>query len=437
MKAHPHLITSAPEIKQLAQILAHKKVIAFDTEFIRENTFYPIVEIIQIATESESWIIDAQAFRKGFKPGPKGGFDEGIQPLLDIFTDQKILKVLHAAQGDQECLYTSFGVLASPVIDTAVAASLCGHGDGIGLGKLVKLMMDQELKKGHARTNWSVRPLPAQLIEYAHADVEFLVVMAERLLKDLENLGRKDWALQVSAKSADVANYELDPTDLARRLARGGRLDRKGHGPLLELIRWREDRVKQLNIPRRWVADDSVLMDLAQVRPKDIAHLGTFRGLNKGEIKNQGEKILSAIERGLKSEVQLFPNLAHGRGPKQIMPSAEESQLLDLMKCYVGILADEHRVAVKHLASVPVLTTLVRSHFHSVEDLRKLEILNPEACDLIGQELVDFMHGRKALTVVDGRIFVVSHEETPTVKKLAQPSAKKSPVKKPGAAKPK
>ena len=121
MPAHPELINTSGQIQELAAKLKGRDVIAFDTEFIRESTFFPIVEIIQVATDEESWLVDAQAFKKGFRPGPRGGFDPGLQPLLDIFQDKSILKIVHAAQGDQECLYTAFGALATPSLDTAVA----------------------------------------------------------------------------------------------------------------------------------------------------------------------------------------------------------------------------------------------------------------------------------------------------------------------------
>jgi len=160
IEMHSGLISTAEQILELVQALKGQEIIAFDTEFIRENTFYPIVEIIQVATETDSWIVDAQAFKKNFKPGAQGGYDPAIRPLLEVFKDRSVLKILHAAQGDQECLYTSFGVVAEPVLDTSVAASLCGYGDNIGLGKLLKAVVNVTIKKGHARTNWSVRCHP-------------------------------------------------------------------------------------------------------------------------------------------------------------------------------------------------------------------------------------------------------------------------------------
>src|SRR5256885_1349103 len=102
------MLSTADEIRELAGQLKSEKVIGFDTEFIRESTFYPIVEIIQVATRERTWLVDAKAFKKSFSPGPQGGYDAGLDPLLDVFRDPAILKIVHAAQGDQECLYTSY-----------------------------------------------------------------------------------------------------------------------------------------------------------------------------------------------------------------------------------------------------------------------------------------------------------------------------------------
>jgi ribonuclease D len=403
MKIHGGLISTADGIADLAAALKGQPIISFDTEFIRENTFYPIVEIIQVATETDSWLVDAQAFKRGFKQGPTGGYDHAIDPLLEIFKDKSILKVVHAAQGDQECLYTSYAMVAEPIIDTSVAASLCGYGDNIGLGKLLKSALDVTIKKGHARTNWSVRPLPEQLIEYAHADVEHLVELGKQLLAKLDEQGRKQWALELSAKYNEVALYEVDLEGMTQKLARGGRLDRKGYAALLELVKWRETRVRHLNLPRRWVADDAVLVDIAQVKPKTIDHLGSFRGLNKGELKSSGELILAALRKASEDDSQV--TLPHFQRTES--PSNEESQVLDLLKCYIGILADEHRIAAKHLSTVAQLVPLLRNKITSPEDLAKTGVLSGEATKLIGPDLIAFLEGKKALAVNGSKIEVI------------------------------
>src|SRR3954464_14479302 len=227
MKTLSGLLSTADEILDLAQKLKGSEIIAFDTEFIRESTFFPIVEIIQVATKSESWLVDAQAFKRNYRSGNPQAFDPALNPLLSVFTNPKILKIVHAAQGDQECLFTSFGVVASPTLDTAVAASLCGYGDGIGLGKLLKSVLDVVVTKGHARTNWSVRPLPEQLLDYAHADVIYLVNLGRILLAKLDEIGRKKWALELTAQYENMALYHPNFEEIAQKLARSGRLDKR------------------------------------------------------------------------------------------------------------------------------------------------------------------------------------------------------------------
>ncbi len=393
---------SQPEqIAELARALAHEEMIAFDTEFIRESTFYPVVELIQVATESQSFLVDAQAFR---------GSEErkaGLAPLLDIFRNPKILKILHAAQGDQECLFTSFATLASPSLDTAVAASLCGYGDGIGLGNLLKSLLGVNLKKGHARTNWSVRPLPDQLIEYAHADVIHLVAAAKKLLGELDRLGRRQWALELSARFEDPGLYETEPDALALRLAKGGKIDARGFSVLKELMRWREARVRHLNLPRRWVADDQVLIDLAQVRPKDASHLSAFRGLGKGELKHSSEAILGAIQRGVAQG-------AAEDAPERVradIPNDEEKRLIDLLQCYIGLLADQHQIAVKYVATSSQLLPLLRARQQTVDQWVSSGLMTDGAARLVGDEIHSFLDGKRALSIGPKRVQVIAVSE--------------------------
>lgn len=405
----PFLINTPEQISELAQALQGCDVIAFDTEFIRESTFYPIVEIIQIATDQHTWLIDAQAFKKGFPHDIESAvkksepiFHSGIQPLLDIFENRSILKMVHAAQGDQECLFTSFGVVASPTLDTAVAASFCGYGEGIGLSKLLKAVLNVDLTKGHARSHWSERPLPTQLLEYAQADVEHLVRLGRDLLSKLEQLGRKEWALESSAKWENKSLYQSDIEGMTQKLFRGAKLDRRFYAPLYRLVEWREMRVRHLNLPRRWVADDAVLIDLVRVKPKDLQHLSTFRGLNKGEMKHSGEVILKALT-ATADEVPSHPLKSH----RTEVPTAQEAQALDLLRCYLGILAEGHQISARNLLSNGLTPALLRTPVSSTEDLVKAGLLTEVSAQLIGDELILFLKGKRGLSVSEGGIRVI------------------------------
>jgi ribonuclease D len=406
MKMHLELISTLEGLQELCERLKDVPVLAFDTEFIRESTFYPKFEILQIATSDESYLVDIQALSTE-KVGPRYLPPEPVKVALrGVFTSPKILKVLHAAQGDQECLATTFGFTASPTQDTAILASLLGYGDAVGLSTLLKQILGVQLQKGHSRTNWSQRPLPAELLEYAHADVIYLVELAQKLLLEAEKLGRVEWARELATKFEVLELYEPSAEELSDRLARGGRLDLKGQGALRELVRWRERRVRELNIPRRWVAEDSVLVDMAQAKPKRVDQLHTFRGLSKGEVKHQGEQILRAIEKGLTS-----PPETRFKRERVDPPSHGEIQLTELLKCYLAILADREGVAVRHLATTGQILSLIRAvssgEVKVPGDWLEKSYLSASASQLIGAELLALLLGQRALSVSNGTLKIV------------------------------
>lgn len=396
MKIHQKLVESSEEIMEISKKIRLHSIIAIDTEFIRESTFFPQLEILQVATRDESWLVDLQAFRTSDKRKTQGGFDlEALAPLLDILQDPSIRKLLHAAQSDQECLYTGLGVVAVNTLDTAIAAGLSGYGDGIGLANLLSSTLGVKIKKGHARTNWSTRPLPDQQKEYAHADVIYLVELGEFLLEKLSSLDRKDWALEVSSEFENTDLYESHPEEIARKLAKSGRVDQKSFPVLIELVKWRESRVRSADIPRRWLADDGVLVDLANVRPRTMKHLLSFRGINKGELKKSGEEILRILSK-------TYENQKVPRVKRISSPSSAESQALDILKCYFGILAVQKQIAVRYLAHSKDCLPLLRGNPKTLEELSDGKYLNPRAVQLIGEDILKFLNGEVGLSVKNG-----------------------------------
>lgn len=401
MKLHPELITTADQIESLAEQLRQHHVIAFDTEFIREKTFYPQLEVLQVATGEDAWIIDAQAF-----PPVKSRGRTPIQPLLDIFGESEILKIVHAAQADQECLYTQYGIVASPILDTAIAASLCGLGESIGLAALLKSVLKVPLQKGYARTNWSSRPLPAHLAEYALADVAHLVELGRRMMERLDVMDRRPWALELSNQWADPTIYEPDPSQIATRLSKSGRITPKSFPVLLELLTWRERKVRELNIPRRWLADDDVLMSLAELQPKDYDHLKSFRGLNPRALKDDGKELLEAIEQGINAKGVRMPKFERSKPP-----SSEEARAIDLLRCYVELLSNRNHISSNKLVDSGTYLALLRSKHKDPAWWVEKSILSPFAAKLIGKEIAALLQGQRALTIEGTRINISKVEE--------------------------
>jgi ribonuclease D len=384
------LIHDAEEVARIAQKISSEPMICFDTEFIRESTFYPKLEILQIATLSEAWLIDCQAIRPS-----------GMKPLLDVFTDPKVLKIVHAAHGDQECLLSAYDTVATPLFDTAVGASLCGLGDNIGLGNLIRSVLGIELPKGYARTNWSKRPLPKPVLEYALLDVKHLIDVAQILFDRLDQNGRRVWALELSSKFCDRKLYEVPPEDIAKRLAQSGKFNVKDYPVLLELVRWREARVRELDVPRRWLAEDGVLIDLAKVKPTTADQLQGFRGLSKGEAKlPHAKRILSAIEKGLETPEEIPSDIKRRR---EIQPNNDESLAMDLLRVVLSLLSDRYSIAAKHIIQPQNLLSVVRLHPKNLEELESSGLVSAQ----LGTEgmglLFAFLRGDQGLVLEQGK----------------------------------
>ncbi len=385
------LISNPAELEKLCKNLSAAKEIAFDTEFIRESTFFPQLEIIQLATLDDAWLIDIQAFSK-----------KELKPLADIFTNPNILKIVHAAHGDQECLLAAMDVLAAPLFDTAVGASLCGLGDSIGLGNLMKQVLGIDHPKAYARTNWAKRPLPAPVLEYAILDVKHLIEVAHSLFEKLEKTDRKKWSLDLSAKFTERGLYEVPPEEITKRLAQSGKFNLKDYGILLELVRWREKRVRELNVPRRWLAEDGVLIDLTKVKPTTLEQLQAFRGLSKGELKAPHfEKILAAIATGLKGESELPADL---KRKNILQASVDENFIMDLLKVCLSLIADEYQIAGKHIVPPGSLLLLVRLKAQTIEDFTSSGLVSSQLGEEGTLKIFKFLKGDLHLRVIDGRV---------------------------------
>ena len=386
------LVNRRSQVVEIASRLGAQPIVAFDTEFVREKTFFPQLGLIQVADQDEAWLIDPLALSAA-----------DLGPLIDVLTDENVLKVAHAIEQDQECLYHLCGVVASPVLDTTIAAGLTGHGEQIGLAALLQKLLHVRLTKGHTRTDWLQRPLSAAMADYALEDVAYLVAAAEKLLGDLERRGRRDWALDLSAAYADPRRYEINVDAVTQRLAAGSRLDELEYAVLGSLVAWREKWVREVDRPRRWLADDKVLVRLARARPAQREDLQRFRGLGIKADSPRADELVQAIRRGLETapENRVPP-------PKSLRPEPAEAAALSLLKCFVNQLASEHEVALRYLVNPEALLLLLRGGFKTLEELQNSTLLSDGTVDLLGRQIIEFLAGRIGLKLSRGQAVQVS-----------------------------
>jgi ribonuclease D len=385
MKIHP-LITTTEALTDLCGRLAKANFITVDTEFMRENTYWPELCLVQIADTEEAAAIDPKA----------PGLD--LSPLLNLLTDNEdVLKVFHAGGQDVEIIYNLTGRTPHPIFDTQIAMMAISQSEQIGYSNLVESWLGIAIDKGARFTDWSRRPLDNRQIEYAIGDVTHLAKIFPKILARLKKTGRGQWLDAEMEKLADPEHYRNDPANSWKRIKAAGR-NPVVLGRLKALGAWREYEAQDKNIPRGRIARDETLADIASHPPKTQTDLGKVRGLSAGWKDNEiGRRMMAAIAAAEPlSDDELPPRTARGA------PLGKEGSLVaDLLKLLLKIRSREIDVASRLLARSEELELLAAG-------VRKnLSVLEGWRYDQFGHEAVDLVEGKVAFTVVGGKLKTV------------------------------
>lgn len=372
-------VDTAPELEALVARLHGSPWLALDTEFIRERTYYPQLCLIQIATPELIACIDPLAL-------------PDIGPLLDMLFDPATLKVLHAATQDLEIFFHLRGAVPQPVFDTQIAASLLGHGEQVGYGTLVESLLGITLDKSQSRTDWARRPLDAVQLAYAADDVRHLRTTYALLCDELDRLGRRDWLDQDFADICRAQRYAPNPAEAWRRIKGARTLRGVQLAVLAKLAEWRESQAMASDRPRKWIAADELLLDLARVQPRDELQLGKLRTLEAATARRHGATLLTLI-----TEARALPKESWPQLPPRRQLAAEQEALVDAMMAVVRLRGLQKGVSTAQLAARRELEQLI-------EGERDLPLLHGWRAGVAGREVLDLLEGRLALTVDDGEL---------------------------------
>ena len=381
---HIHdLIEDSASLANLCRRLADSPFVCVDTEFMRENTFWPELCLIQIADENEAAAIDPLA----------PGID--LAPLLQLLTNNEdVLKVFHAGGQDLEIIYNMTGTTPHPLFDTQIAAMALGQGEQIGYGNLVDAWLGITVDKGARFTDWSRRPLDKRQIDYAIADVTHLAAIFPKMLQKLKKTGRGQWLDQEMERLADPANYANDP-DLAWKRVRIPGRKPEVLGRLKALARWREIEARAKNLPRGRIMKDETLADLAGSPPKKQADLGRVRGLSGAWAGNDiGGRLMAALADAKSLPADEMP----ARDDRKPGLGKEGALVADLLKLLLKIRAREIDVAPKLLARSDDLEALAAGRRDG------LSILDGWRYDQFGHDALDLVEGRLGFAVMNGKL---------------------------------
>jgi ribonuclease D len=396
-----HLITRTEDLADSCARLAQSPFIAIDTEFMREQTFWPKLCLVQIAANGTEVLIDSQA----------PGLD--LKPLFDLMVNEKVLKVFHSARQDIEIVHHLASVIPHPIFDTQVAAMVCGFGEAVSYSMLVKRLLNRNLDKTSRFTDWSRRPLSERQLTYALGDVTYLRDLYPKLKAQLDKSERASWLNEEMAVLTDPATYELHPEQAWRRLKMRIKTP-KALAVLMELAAWREREAQTQDVPRARILKDEALYDIASQTPRTQEDLGSLRTLHNGFARSmRGRAVLEAVARGLERDPKTIPPIERGE------PMPPEAQaVVDLLRVLLKARAGSHGVAPKLIATSDELEEIARS------DDTDVPVLRGWRRKLFGDDALALKRGELALAIKDGEVTVLAPERSVAADAAEEPKGK-------------
>lgn len=398
MQIHP-LITDSKTLSEFCQRIAKSPYIAIDTEFMRENSYWPDLCLVQVADAHEAAAIDPKA----------PGLD--LTPLLELMVDNEdVLKVFHAGGQDLEIIYNLTGKTPHPLFDTQIAAMALGLGEQIGYGNLVDAWLGISLDKGARFTDWGRRPLDKRQIDYAIGDVTYLIQIFPVMLEELRKTGRGDWLDQEMERISDPANYVNEPFEAWKRVRIASRKP-DVLGRLKALAAWREYEARDKNLPRGRIVKDETLADIASHPPRSQEDLAKVRGLSAAWKSNDiGARMMEALANYAPLSRDELPE----RDPKKPGLGKDGALVADLLKLLLKIRSREINVASRLLARSDDIDALAAG----MRD--NLTILEGWRYEQFGRDAVDLVEGRMAFAVRNGRLRMTRTERTTTTERTKE-----------------
>ena len=267
--------------------------IAVDTEGASFHRFIDRIYLLQITTRDRSAILD---------PLPIG-MPQGLGAILE---DPAVEVVFHDADYDLRLLHQDYGWNVNRIFDTRIAAQLLGI-KAFGLAALLEQFFNVKLDKKHQRADWSLRPLPPGMLDYAAQDTRFLLDLRDQLKSRLEKLGRLEWAEEEFARLEGTKWDEDDGSQSFLRIKGARDLTRRELALLRELVPWRDSVAREVDRATFRVMGNEVLLEIARTAPKTVKDLSTLKGMPRGILDRGASAILGAVQRGLEVAEEHLP----------------------------------------------------------------------------------------------------------------------------------
>jgi ribonuclease D len=374
------LVATDADFRGMLEHVASVSRLAIDIEADSLYHYYEKVCLIQISTDSETFILDPLAINN-------------VKDLAPIISNCEVEKVFHAAGYDIRCLRRDYGFSFTNIFDTHIAGQLLGF-EFLGLSALMEKVLGIHHSKRMQRDDWSQRPLAAEQLDYAATDTHYLLPLRDALEKSLQEKGRLQWAREEfnCAASAEIIEKEFDPEGFRR--IKGNRQLSPQHTPVLRaLYLLRDMMARKLNVPPFKVLNNSVLMSLTLQPPKSSAELLKRPGISYRVARKFSNEILLAIAAAQNEDIALSEVPVRNNYKP---PSRETKLRLEALKKWRTVKARELELHVGVVFPAGLLENLAYSPPEDLQAFARLPGMRQWRISAFGEQILSVLREQKS-----------------------------------------
>ncbi len=377
-------VTTDRDLDTLVDELAAHPFLAFDTEFVSENTYRSDLCLVQIAAPGILAVIDTLEV-------------PNLVPFWQLLAEEGRTTVVHAGREEFGFILHAIGTRPSSLFDIQVASGLVDHDFPAGYAAICRRMLGVNTAKGETRTDWRQRPLSDAQLEYALDDVRHLERLWKLLESKLAKLGRSEWMVE------EMASWQDDVTESFerkrwRRVSGLNGLSRRELAVARELWHWRDQLAEQRNMPPKRVLRDDLLVELAKRKSPEERQIKAIRGMQRSDFKHIIGDISAAIATGLS-----VPDEACPGGERHRAPPPQLSMLGQFLATAIAGLCRQMSIAPSLVGTASDMRDLLayKLGYRNEDELPVLA--RGWRADLVGTIVDDLLEGRSALRIGDPR----------------------------------
>ena len=297
-------ITTGKQLKEFCRRAEKSRDIAFDTEFVSEDTYHSDLCLLQIATDDELAVVDTKSV-------------EDVDPFWELLVHGEHTTIAHAAREEFLFCLRATGKRPANLIDLQIAAGLIGLEYPISYGNLCSKLLGESVPKGETRTDWRRRPLSKRQIEYALNDVIHLNQARDLLVERLKELGRATWLTEEMLAWQDALEESVTRQRWMRVSGISG-LSPRSMAIVRELWHWREAEAERRDIPARRVLRDDLIVEMAKRKTADTKRIRAVRGMHFRDLQRHVDDLAACVQRALNLKDDELPRNARRDPLKQL-----------------------------------------------------------------------------------------------------------------------